>query len=153
MPFSRGRERSVPASQIISQVHQLRASGVKEVHLIGQNVNAYHGRTPEGAFASLAELISRVAEVPGIARIRYTTSHPGDMDASLIQAHRDHGMALESVLEGRCGIPSTIASKVSPNMNEQSTDNDHDREADHEWPIFGSDGVIKERSRRSEKHE
>jgi tRNA-2-methylthio-N6-dimethylallyladenosine synthase len=59
------------------------------VTLIGQNVNAYHGETRNGTVASLAELCARVAEVPGIARIRYTTSHPGDMDASLIAAHRD----------------------------------------------------------------
>jgi len=89
VPYTRGAEASRPVEGIVAEVELLAAAGVREVSLIGQNVNAYHGRTPEGAFASLAGLISRVAEVPGIARIRYTTSHPGDMDASLIQAHRD----------------------------------------------------------------
>src|ERR1700737_2821441 len=89
VPYTRGAEASRPVEGIVAEVEMLAAAGVREVSLIGQNVNASHGRTPEGAFASLAELISRVAEVPGIARIRYTTSHPGDMDASLIQAHRD----------------------------------------------------------------
>ena len=67
----------------------LAAGGVREVTLIGQNVNAYHGETRDGATTSLAGLTSRLAQVPGIARIRYTTSHPGDMDAGLIKAHRD----------------------------------------------------------------
>jgi tRNA-2-methylthio-N6-dimethylallyladenosine synthase len=89
VPYTRGAEASRPVEDIVAEVEMLAAAGVREVSLIGQNVNAYRGRTPKGAFASLAELISRVAEVPGIARIRYTTSHPGDMDASLIKAHRD----------------------------------------------------------------
>jgi tRNA-2-methylthio-N6-dimethylallyladenosine synthase len=89
VPYTRGAEASRPVEDIVAEVEMLAAAGVREVSLIGQNVNAYHGRTSDGAFASLSSLISRVAEVPGIARIRYTTSHPGDMDASLIQAHRD----------------------------------------------------------------
>ena len=89
VPYTRGAEASRPVEGIVAEVEMLAAAGVREVSLIGQNVNAYHGRAPEGAFASLASLISRVAEVPGIARIRYTTSHPRDMEASLIQAHRD----------------------------------------------------------------
>jgi tRNA-2-methylthio-N6-dimethylallyladenosine synthase len=89
VPYTRGAEASRPVEGIVAEVEMLAAAGVREVSLIGQNVNAYHGRTPGGAFASLASLISRIAKVPGIARIRYTTSHPGDMDASLIKAHRD----------------------------------------------------------------
>ncbi|MGH6840375.1 MAG: MiaB/RimO family radical SAM methylthiotransferase, partial [Methylocella sp.] len=89
VPYTRGAEASRPAEGIVAEVEMLAAAGVREVSLIGQNVNAYYGRTPGGAFASLASLISRVANVPGIARIRYTTSHPGDMAASLIKAHRD----------------------------------------------------------------
>jgi tRNA-2-methylthio-N6-dimethylallyladenosine synthase len=89
VPYTRGAEASRPVEDIVAEVEMLAAAGVREVSLIGQNVNAYHGRAPDGAFAPLASLISHVAEVPGIARIRYTTSHPGDMDARLIEAHRD----------------------------------------------------------------
>ncbi|MGH6845192.1 MAG: radical SAM protein, partial [Methylocella sp.] len=88
VPYTRGAEASRPVEGIVAEVEMLAAAGVREVSLIGQNVDAYHGRTPEGAFASLSELTARIADVPGIARIRYTTSHPGDMDASLIKAHR-----------------------------------------------------------------
>src|SRR5580700_5977651 len=70
VPYTRGAEASRPVDRIVAEVEMLAAAGVREVSLIGQNVNAYHGRTPEGTFASLASLISRVAEVPGIARIR-----------------------------------------------------------------------------------
>jgi tRNA-2-methylthio-N6-dimethylallyladenosine synthase len=62
---------------------------VREVTLIGQNVNAYHGTGPDGTPWRLGSLLQRVAQVPGIARLRYTTSHPGDMEESLIAAHRD----------------------------------------------------------------
>jgi tRNA-2-methylthio-N6-dimethylallyladenosine synthase len=64
-------------------------AGVREVTLIGQNVNAYHGEGPDGAPWTLGRLLERVAELPGIARLRYTTSHPCDVEASLIAAHRD----------------------------------------------------------------
>ncbi len=89
VPYTRGAEDSRPVEDIAAEVEMLAAAGVREVSLIGQNVNAYHGQTQEGAAASLAALIARIGGVPGIARIRYTTSHPGDMDASLIAAHRD----------------------------------------------------------------
>jgi tRNA-2-methylthio-N6-dimethylallyladenosine synthase len=89
VPYTRGAESSRPVESIAAEVEMLAAAGVREVTLIGQNVNAYHGETRDGSAASLAMLISRLASVPGIARIRYTTSHPCDMDASLIKAHRD----------------------------------------------------------------
>jgi tRNA-2-methylthio-N6-dimethylallyladenosine synthase len=89
VPYTRGAEVSRPVEDIAAEVERLAAAGVREVSLIGQNVNAYHGQTREGTTASLASLMARIGEVPGIARIRYTTSHPGDMDASLIKAHRD----------------------------------------------------------------
>ncbi|QBR71099.1 tRNA (N6-isopentenyl adenosine(37)-C2)-methylthiotransferase MiaB [Beijerinckiaceae bacterium] len=89
VPYTRGAEDSRPLAAIVAEVERLAAAGVREVCLIGQNVNAYHGRTEEGGSASLAVLCAELAKVPGIARIRYTTSHPGDMDASLIHAHRD----------------------------------------------------------------
>ncbi len=75
--------------KIVAEVERLADAGVREVTLIGQNVNAYHGEGPNGAPWTLGRLLERVADVSGIARLRYTTSHPCDMDASLITAHRD----------------------------------------------------------------
>jgi tRNA-2-methylthio-N6-dimethylallyladenosine synthase len=89
VPYTRGAEASRPVERIVAEVESLSLAGVREVTLIGQNVNAYHGAARNGTSASLADLCARIAEVPGIARIRYTTSHPGDMDATLIAAHRD----------------------------------------------------------------
>jgi tRNA-2-methylthio-N6-dimethylallyladenosine synthase len=70
-------------------VANLAENGVREVTLIGQNVNAYHGEDRDGRAYSLARLLERVAEIPGIARLRYTTSHPCDVDDDLIAVHRD----------------------------------------------------------------
>ena len=89
VPYTRGAEFSRPVAQILAEVGRLAEAGVRDVTLIGQNVNAYHGEGPDGAVWGLARLMHRVAEVPGIARIRYTTSHPRDMDDGLIAAHRD----------------------------------------------------------------
>ncbi len=89
VPYTRGAEASRPVESIIAEVQSLSAAGVREVTLLGQNVNAYHGAAASGGSASLAELCGRIAQVPGIARIRYTTSHPGNMDASLVAAHRN----------------------------------------------------------------
>jgi tRNA-2-methylthio-N6-dimethylallyladenosine synthase len=89
VPYTRGAEFSRPVAQVLAEVERLAASGVQDVTLIGQNVNAYHGEGPDGGVWTLAQLMYRVAEVPGITRIRYTTSHPRDMDEALISAHRD----------------------------------------------------------------
>jgi tRNA-2-methylthio-N6-dimethylallyladenosine synthase len=89
VPYTRGAEASRPVAQIIAEVARLADAGVREITLIGQNVNAYHGDGPDGRPCTLGRLLERVAEVPGIARLRYTTSHPGDMEPSLIAAHRD----------------------------------------------------------------
>jgi tRNA-2-methylthio-N6-dimethylallyladenosine synthase len=89
VPYTRGAEFSRPALKIVAEVERLAQAGVREVTLIGQNVNAYHGAGPGGAPWRLGRLLQRVAQVPGIARLRYTTSHPGDMEDSLIAAHRD----------------------------------------------------------------
>ena len=83
-PRCRGRSRrSSPRRE------RLADAGVREVTLLGQNVNAYHGEGPDGRAWTLGRLLRRLAEVPGIARLRYTTSHPRDMDDDLIAAHRD----------------------------------------------------------------
>jgi tRNA-2-methylthio-N6-dimethylallyladenosine synthase len=89
VPYTRGAEASRPVAQILAEVARLADAGVREITLIGQNVNAYHGDGPDGRPCTLGRLLERVAEVPGIARLRYTTSHPGDMEPSLIAAHRD----------------------------------------------------------------
>jgi len=89
VPYTRGAEVSRPVAKIVTEVEELAAAGVREITLIGQNVNGYHGLDSNGRAATLADLLYRVAEVPGVARLRYTTSHPRDMDASLIAAHGD----------------------------------------------------------------
>jgi tRNA-2-methylthio-N6-dimethylallyladenosine synthase len=89
VPYTRGAEMSRPVDKIVIEIEELAAAGVREVTLLGQNVNAYHGVGPGGRIFSLAQLCERVAQVPGMARIRYTTSHPNDMDEALIAAHRD----------------------------------------------------------------
>src|SRR6185312_13426448 len=89
VPYTRGVEVSRPVEKIAAEVERLAAAGVREVTLIGQNVNAYHGEDANGAAATLAALLRRLARVPGIARLRYTTSHPRDMDEDLIAAHAD----------------------------------------------------------------
>ncbi len=89
VPYTRGTETSRSVDTIVGEVERLAAAGVHEVTLIGQNVNAYHGEGPTGRPWSLARLLARVAEIPGIERLRYTTSHPRDMDDDLIAAHGD----------------------------------------------------------------
>jgi tRNA-2-methylthio-N6-dimethylallyladenosine synthase len=94
VPYTRGAEVSRPVAKIVAEVERLADAGVREVTLLGQNVNAYHGEGPDGSPWTLGRLLHRVAEVEGIARLRYTTSHPRDMDEDLIAAHRD----LDSVM-------------------------------------------------------
>jgi tRNA-2-methylthio-N6-dimethylallyladenosine synthase len=89
VPYTRGVEVSRPVDRIVAEVVRLADAGVREVTLIGQNVNAFHGPGPDGRAWSLGRLLQRLAAVPGIARLRYTTSHPRDMDDDLIAAHRD----------------------------------------------------------------
>ena len=89
VPYTRGVETSRPVSKILAEVERLAAAGVREVTLIGQNVNAYHGEGLNGRPWSLARLLERVGEIDGVDRLRYTTSHPRDMDDDLIAAHRD----------------------------------------------------------------
>ena len=89
VPYTRGAEISRPVEKIVSEVARLADAGVREVTLIGQNVNAYHGIGPDGTPSSLGKLLQRLAQVPGILRLRYTTSHPRDMDDDLIAAHAD----------------------------------------------------------------
>jgi len=87
VPYTRGAEVSRAVEKIAAEVKRLAAAGVREVTLIGQNVNAYHGQGPDGRPWTLGQLLYRLADVPGIARLRYTTSHPRDMSDDLIAAH------------------------------------------------------------------
>jgi tRNA-2-methylthio-N6-dimethylallyladenosine synthase len=89
VPYTRGAQVSRPVDKIIAEARRLADAGVREVTLIGQNVNAYHGEGPDGRAWTLGRLLHRVADIDGLARIRYTTSHPCDVDDSLIAAHRD----------------------------------------------------------------
>src|SRR5581483_4659433 len=89
VPYTRGAEYSRPVAEVEAEARRLADQGVRELTLLGQNVNAYHGEGPDGRAWSLARLIGRLAAIPGIERLRYTTSHPRDMSADLIAAHRD----------------------------------------------------------------
>ncbi len=89
VPYTRGEEMSRPLAQVLDEVRSLADKGVREVTLLGQNVNAYRGSLAGGGHADLAALIYFVAEVPGIERIRFTTSHPVEFRDSLIEAYRD----------------------------------------------------------------
>jgi tRNA-2-methylthio-N6-dimethylallyladenosine synthase len=89
VPYTRGEEISRPFDDVLAEVAQLAAQGVREVTLLGQNVNAYRGEMDDGEIADLALLIHYVAAVEGIDRIRYTTSHPVELTDSLIQAYAE----------------------------------------------------------------
>ena len=89
VPYTRGAEVSRPAARILSEARDLVSRGVREITLLGQNVNGWHGAAPEGGEWGFGRLIRAVAEIDGIERIRYTTSHPNDMADDLIEAHRD----------------------------------------------------------------
>jgi tRNA-2-methylthio-N6-dimethylallyladenosine synthase len=89
VPYTRGAEASRPVTAIVAEVEKLARAGVREVTLIGQNVNAYHGEAEDGGRATLGELLNRLAELPGVLRLRYTTSHPRDVGEDLVAAHHD----------------------------------------------------------------
>ncbi len=91
VPYTRGAEVSRPAERLLREARDLVERGVREITLLGQNVNAYHGEGPDGAEWGLARLIRTMAEIDGLDRIRFTTSHPNDMDDDLIAAHGDCG--------------------------------------------------------------
>lgn len=89
VPYTRGAEFSRPAMDILSEAQDLVDAGVREITLLGQNVNAYHGVGPDGRDWSLGQLLYKLADIDHLERIRYMTSHPRDMDDVLIGAHRD----------------------------------------------------------------
>jgi tRNA-2-methylthio-N6-dimethylallyladenosine synthase len=88
VPYTRGAEYSRPVDEIVREAETLTRRGVRELTLLGQNVNAYHGVGSDGAAHSLAQLLARLSEIPELERLRYVTSHPRDMQDDLIDAHR-----------------------------------------------------------------
>ncbi len=88
VPYTRGAEVSRPVARLIDEALGLVAQGVRDITLLGQNVNPYHGEGPGGAWG-LAQLLRELAKIEGLARLRYTTSHPNDMEDDLIAAHGD----------------------------------------------------------------
>ena len=90
VPYTRGAEASRPALSVLAEARRMVALGAREIALLGQNVNAYHGEGPDGAAWGLPRLLAEMAEIDGLERLRYTTSHPNDMSDELILAHRDN---------------------------------------------------------------
>jgi tRNA-2-methylthio-N6-dimethylallyladenosine synthase len=97
VPSTRGREVSRPAGELVAEVERLAADGVREVTLLGQNVNSYGRDLPRGHKLTFAELLGRVDAVPGIERIRYTSPHPKDMHEDVIRAHAQLGALCEHI--------------------------------------------------------
>lgn len=87
VPYTRGGEYSRPAQDVVDEAKRLVEQGALEIMLLGQNVNAYHGTGPNGSTWGLADLVHKISEIDGLERIRYSTSHPRDMDDDLIAAH------------------------------------------------------------------
>jgi len=126
VPYTRGAEISRPVAQIIADTERLADNGVREITLIGQNVNGYHGEGPDGRPWALGMLIFRLAEISGIARIRYSTSHPRDVEDTLIAAHRDLPQLMPFVhLPVQSGSDRILAA-----MNRKHTGDDYRRVID-----------------------
>ncbi|WP_027054534.1 tRNA (N6-isopentenyl adenosine(37)-C2)-methylthiotransferase MiaB [Mesorhizobium erdmanii] len=121
VPYTRGSEVSRPVAQIVAEAERLAEAGVREVTLLGQNVNAWHGQGDNGEEWGLGRLLFRLAEIPGLARLRYTTSHPRDMDDELIAAHRDLSALMPYLhLPGQSG-----SDRILKAMNRRHTARDY----------------------------
>ncbi|MCK1282812.1 tRNA (N6-isopentenyl adenosine(37)-C2)-methylthiotransferase MiaB [Bradyrhizobium sp. 44] len=126
VPYTRGSEVSRPVTKIVDDVKRLTENGVRELTLIGQNVNAYHGEGPDGKSWPLGRLLEHLAALAGVARLRYSTSHPRDVDDSLIAAHRDLGALMPFVhLPVQSGSDRILAA-----MNRKHTADDYRRVVD-----------------------
>ncbi len=143
VPYTRGAEVSRPVARIIDDVARLADNGVREITLIGQNVNAYHGEGPDGRSWPLGRLLHRLAEIDGIARLRYSTSHPRDVDDSLVSAHRDLPALMPFVhLPVQSGSDRILAA-----MNRKHTADDYRRVIDRfrdarQGIAFSSDFIV-----------
>jgi tRNA-2-methylthio-N6-dimethylallyladenosine synthase len=126
VPYTRGAEVSRPVRDIVDDVRRLADNGVREITLIGQNVNAYHGEGPDGRPWPLGILLRHLADIPGILRLRYSTSHPNDVDETLIEAHRDLSALMPFVhLPVQSGSDRILAA-----MNRKHTADDYRRVID-----------------------
>jgi tRNA-2-methylthio-N6-dimethylallyladenosine synthase len=122
VPYTRGAEFSRSPAEIIAEVESLARGGTREITLLGQNVNAYHGADADGRDWSLAKLLARLAQVPGIERLRFTTSHPRDMDDELIQLFAD-----EPKLMPYLHLPfQTGSDRILAAMNRKHTAEDYE---------------------------
>jgi tRNA-2-methylthio-N6-dimethylallyladenosine synthase len=122
VPYTRGAEQSRPADAILREAKHLVSQGTREITLLGQNVNAWHGREKGG----LGRLLRDMAEIPGLLRLRYATSHPRDMDDDLIAAHRDIPMLMPFLhLPVQSGSDRILAA-----MNRKHTADDYRRIVD-----------------------
>jgi tRNA-2-methylthio-N6-dimethylallyladenosine synthase len=126
VPYTRGAEYSRPVAQIEREARMLADKGVREITLLGQNVNAYRGEGPDGDVWSLARLIRKLATIKGVDRIRYTTSHPRDMGDDLIAAHRD----VEALMPYLHLPVQSGSNKILDAMNRQHTRDDYFRLVD-----------------------
>ena len=123
VPYTRGAEFSRPTSDVLDEARRLVARGAVEITLLGQNVNAYHGESPSGSTWSLGRLIRTLAEIDGLERIRYTTSHPLDMDDELLAAHGE-----VSALMPYLHLPVQSGSdRILAAMNRRHTGDDYRR--------------------------
>ncbi|MBS0274900.1 MAG: tRNA (N6-isopentenyl adenosine(37)-C2)-methylthiotransferase MiaB [Proteobacteria bacterium] len=121
VPYTRGAEYSRPVAQIEREARKLADKGVREITLLGQNVNAYSGDGADGEAWSLAKLIRKLAAIEGIDRIRYTTSHPRDMGDDLIAAHRD----VEALMPYLHLPVQSGSNRILDAMNRQHTRDDY----------------------------
>jgi tRNA-2-methylthio-N6-dimethylallyladenosine synthase len=143
VPYTRGAEVSRPVARIVDDVKRLADNGVREITLIGQNVNAYHGEGPDGRIWPLGTLLRHLAEIPGIVRLRYSTSHPRDVDETLIEAHRDLAALMPFVhLPVQSGSDRLLAV-----MNRRHTADDYRRVIDRFRAVrqdiaFSSDFIV-----------
>jgi tRNA-2-methylthio-N6-dimethylallyladenosine synthase len=143
VPYTRGAEVSRPVARIVDDVRRLADNGVCEITLIGQNVNAFHGEGPDGKPWPLGKLLAHLAAIPGIVRLRYSTSHPRDVDDSLIEAHRDLPALMPFVhLPVQSGSDRILAA-----MNRKHTADDYRRVIDRfrgarEGIAFTSDFIV-----------
>lgn len=126
VPYTRGLEYSRPVGDVLEEARGLVESGARELTLLGQNVNAYHGEGRNGRTRSLADLIRELAEIDGLRRLRYTTSHPREMSDDLISAHGD-----VDVLMPYLHLPAQSGSdRILREMNRGHTSGDYLRLAD-----------------------
>jgi tRNA-2-methylthio-N6-dimethylallyladenosine synthase len=143
VPYTRGAEVSRPVAKIVDDVHRLADNGVREITLIGQNVNAYHGEGPDGRPWPLGALLRHLAKIPGIVRLRYSTSHPRDVDDTLIEAHRDLPALMPLV-----HLPVQSGSdRILGAMNRRHTSDDYRRVIDRfrdarQGIAFSSDFIV-----------